>query len=286
MKRIPRQRRKTGLLEAERGGASQRRTVPILPLLVLVLTAMLLQACGTPAPAPIISREYHRPQRTVNPSRYYVIRRGDTLYSIAWKFGIDYRRLASWNRIPYPYTIYPGQRLAITAPYGGRSPVPRTITRSPERTNSKPSTTATVTRKPQSAPPRNDDAITRVKLRWQWPTKGDVTRAFSAKDQSRKGVEISGRLGQEVLAAEAGRVVYSGSGLIGYGKLIIIKHNKEYLSAYGHNRTLLVKEGDQVSRGMRIAEMGNNGNSGAVLHFEVRHNGIPVDPVALLPRRR
>lgn len=277
----------TRSFEAERSSAPQRQAVPILLLL-----AVLLQACGTPAPAPIVSREYHQPRtritqatRNVQPGRNYVVRRGDTLYSIAWRFGVDHRQLANWNRIPYPYTIYPGQRVAVSGPSVRRASVPQASTRSPVRTERKPGTTATAANKPQASLRQDDVVASGVKLRWQWPTKGKLTRAFSAKDQSRKGIEITGQLGQEVQAAESGKVVYSGSGLIGYGKLIIIKHNGEYLSAYGHNRKLLVKEGDRVSRGMRIAEMGKNGAGGAVLHFEVRHNGIPVDPVALLPRR-
>jgi lipoprotein NlpD len=263
----------------------QRRPVPILILLSFILTALLLQACGTPGPAPIVSREYHQ-YRTVHPYRYYVIRRGDTLYSIAWNFGVDYRQLASWNRIPYPYTIYPGQRVRLSAPYARSVPPPRQTARPPVRGGRKQEAATTHTEPAKVPLPKDDEATAVVKLHWQWPTKGRVTQSFSAKDQNRKGIEITGKLGQEVQAAEAGKVVYSGSGLIGYGKLIIIKHNGEYLSAYGHNRTLLVKEGAQVSRGMRIAEMGKDNNGGAVLHFEVRRNGTPVDPLALLPQLR
>jgi lipoprotein NlpD len=274
------------LYETERNGMPQRRFMPILILVVVAATAVLLQACGTPAPAPIVSREYRQPRvRNVQPARHYVVRRGDTLYSIAWKYGIDHRQLAGWNRIPYPYTIYPGQQIVVAAPSGRRTPAPRASPRPPVPTDRKPSAAVTAANKPQTSSRRDDVTAANVKLRWQWPTKGKVTRTFSAKDQTRKGIQIAGQFGQEVQAAESGKVVYSGSGLIGYGKLIIVKHNGEYLSAYGHNRKLLVKEGDQVSRGMRIAEMGKNGASGAVLHFEVRHNGIPVDPLALLPRR-
>jgi lipoprotein NlpD len=129
-------------------------------------------------------------------------------------------------------------------------------------------------------------SVSSVKLRWQWPTKGKVIQSFSSKDPNRKGIKLAGYAGEAVYASEAGKVVYSGSGLIGYGMLIIVKHNNDYLSAYGHNRKLLVKEGDQVKRGMRIAEMGKNGSGQAMLHFEIRRNGNPINPVALLPRRR
>ncbi len=275
------------LYETERNGMPQRRFMPILILVTLTVTAVLLPACGTPVPAPIVSREYRQPPRvrSVQPARYYVVRRGDTLYSIAWKYGVDHRQLANWNRIPYPYTIYPGQHIVVTASSVRRISVPRTSARSPVGADRKPSAPVADSNKPRTSRQKPDVAASNVKLRWQWPTKGKITRTFSAKDQTRKGIEIAGQFGQEVQAAESGKVVYSGSGLIGYGKLIIVKHNGEYLSAYGHNRKLLVKEGDQVSRGMRIAEMGENGAGGAVLHFEVRHNGIPVDPLALLPRR-
>jgi lipoprotein NlpD len=126
----------------------------------------------------------------------------------------------------------------------------------------------------------------RSRLGWRWPTKGQVVQEFARGDPLRKGVKVGGRIGQPVLAAEAGKVVYAGSGLIGYGRLIIIKHNKNYLSAYGHNRKLLVREGDTVSRGQQVAEVGKNGSGRAMLHFEIRRNGAPVDPLKLLPRRR
>jgi lipoprotein NlpD len=121
-------------------------------------------------------------------------------------------------------------------------------------------------------------------LRWQWPTAGRVVERFSAGDPSRKGLKIAGKPGQSIVAAEGGSVVYSGSGLVGYGQLIIVKHNNNYLSAYGHNRKLLVQQGDQVARGAQIAEMGLAGGA-PVLHFEIRRDGDPVDPLALLPRR-
>jgi lipoprotein NlpD len=130
-----------------------------------------------------------------------------------------------------------------------------------------------------------NESYQNLKLRWQWPTQGRVGAKFRRGDQTRKGVLLSGRLGQGIKAAEAGTVVYSGSGLVGYGKLVIIKHNKNYLSAYGHNRKLMVKEGDRVKKGTHIADMGKNGSGNTVLHFEIRRNGIPVDPLPLLPRR-
>jgi lipoprotein NlpD len=122
-------------------------------------------------------------------------------------------------------------------------------------------------------------------LAWQWPTSGRVVERFSSEDRTRNGLKIAGRTGQPILAAEGGRIVYSGSGLIGYGQLIIIKHNKNYLSAYGHNRKILVKEGDQVARGAHIGEMGKPPDDQPLLHFEIRRQGTPVDPLRLLPKQ-
>ena len=122
-------------------------------------------------------------------------------------------------------------------------------------------------------------------LAWQWPAKGNVASTFNAADPLRKGVKIAGREGSDIRAAERGKVVYSGSGLIGYGRLIIVKHNDNYLSAYGHNRDLLVSEGDQVIKGQKIAAMGRANTGKPLLHFEIRRNGKPVDPLRLLPKR-
>jgi lipoprotein NlpD len=132
--------------------------------------------------------------------------------------------------------------------------------------------------KPAAAPARG-------KLAWRWPTEGAVTVGFAAADPARKGIKIAGALGQAITAAERGSVVYSGSGLIGYGQLIIVKHNEKYLSAYGNNRKILVKEGDQVTKGQKIAEMGRANGGLSILHFEIRREGEPVDPLSLLPRK-
>jgi lipoprotein NlpD len=121
-------------------------------------------------------------------------------------------------------------------------------------------------------------------VHWRWPAQGQVVRHFSPKNGS-KGIDIAGRSGQAVNAAAGGRVVYSGSGLRGYGKLIIIKHNNSHLSAYAHNERLLVKEGDTVNGGQRIASMGRAGDRQVKLHFQVRRNGKPVDPLRYLPKR-
>ncbi len=139
----------------------------------------------------------------------------------------------------------------------------------------------------QPPAPLGDNGVAEIgsSLHWQWPTEGRVAQGFAEDDATRKGLKIAGTLGQPIYAAEAGRVVYSGSGLIGYGALIIIKHNKDYLSAYGYNSKILVKEGDQVTKGEHIAEMGRNGGGPPMLHFEIRQRGKPVDPTRVLPPR-
>ncbi len=258
----------------------------------ILLLSVLLHACAPPMPAPVVSREagYQRqypsysPRPTTKPG-YYRIRRGDTIYSIAWRYGFDYREFAQWNNIRYPYRIHPGQSLRITRPGGSRSDVSQVVTRPAIETKSSQASSSDRKPVPETRTTSTNESYGVLKLRWQWPTNGRVSTGFRKGDQSRKGVLLSGRMGQEIKAAEAGTVVYSGSGLIGYGKLVIIKHNKNYLSAYGHNQKLLVKEGDKVKKGTHIAAMGKNGSGNTVLHFEIRRNGVPVDPLALLPRR-
>jgi lipoprotein NlpD len=214
---------------------------------------------------------------------------GDTLYSIAWRYDLNYHLLAIWNRIKPPlYRIYPGQRLRLRPPSAPvrvvKQPIPKTSVKAIPRPQA-------VT--PRVAPPPTP--ITKgpaqpvergLKLKWRWPTQGRVVQTFSDKDASRNGIQLRGVSGQPILAAEKGKVVYSGSGLVGYGNLIIIKHNNTFLSAYGYNKKLLVKEGDEVARGERIAEMGSprNGEEPS-LHFEIRKSGKPVNPLPLLPRR-
>lgn len=250
--------------------------------LVLVLSALvLLGGCTARWQAPLETREQRIP--VIDPkAELYTVKRGDTLAAIAWGARIDWRKLAAWNNIRSPYTIVPGQVIKLRAPSRVNlvtkpprvKPQPRRSTREPAP-NSKPVPTT-----PKRA------SATREALRWDWPASGEVLAVASQKDTVNKGVQIRGKLGQSIRAAESGHVVYSGSGLIGYGQLIILKHNDKYLSAYGHNRKILVKEGEQVTKGDRIAEMGASNGGRPLLHFEIRRDGKPVDPLKLLPRSR
>jgi lipoprotein NlpD len=320
----------------------------------LALAALtLLVGCATQPRAPVEDRDLGvgttgTLERTAGGDVYTVVR-GDTLYAISFRVGLDYRELAEFNGIGDPYTIYPGQRLKIP---GGASE-PASVASAPVRTTTPPAPaqTAPVVERsfePQPLPdepgtastqpldpaaPKPGQLITepvapataagaRVGLSvppsgatptttpsapklpatasttptappaaavatggWRWPTEGRVIGTFAAGDPGRKGVDISGQIGQTVVAANDGEVVYSGEGLIGYGQLIIIKHSNALLSAYGHNRKRLVKEGDRVKGGQPIAEMGATNGAQPALHFEIRQGGKPVDPLRYLPRR-
>ena len=206
---------------------------------------------------------------------------GDTLYSISWESGRDYRDVARWNNISPPYIIMPGQKLRLYPPPESER------TRRPAR-NSSSSPKPTYTRKktgPEKTvtPDRGLPASTK-RLAWMWPTEGTILDRYSASG-SNKGIDIAGRKGQPILAAAAGQVVYEGGGLRGYGQLIIIKHNADFLSAYAHCDKIYVKEGNVIKRGQRIADMGSSGADRVKLHFEIRYRGAPVDPQSYLPRK-
>lgn len=199
---------------------------------------------------------------------HHQVKKGETLYSIAWQYGYDVRDVARWNRIRAPYTIYPQQKLRLKSPL--TSAAKKTAKPHVPRVSKKQRTNPKYTKK----------------ISWQWPTKGKIIGKYSARDSGKKGLDIVGKKGQRVFAAAIGQVVYSGSGLRGYGKLIIIKHNDTYFSAYAHNSRLFVTEGKKVTKGQHIADMGSSATQRVMLHFEVRRNGKPVDPLRYLPRRR
>ena len=224
-------------------------------------------------------------QLALKPQIKHQVKKGDTLYSIAFRYGIDYRSLAKVNKIKAPFQILVGQQLTII-PQANISPVEtqkkgvqqstKVIKRPQKVVTSKRNTT-------QSGSTKSSTYNSNRKVYWRWPVKGKLVTTFSPKDH-RKGVDIRGKVGKTIVAADAGDVVYSGNGLLGYGNLIIIRHNSSYLSAYGHNRKLLVKEGAKVKKGEKIAEMGRTRKKGAVLHFEIRRNGQPVNPLRYLPK--
>jgi len=195
----------------------------------------------------------------------HIVRRGETLFSIAWRYGKDPKDVASWNRLGSGSLIHPGQVIRLTPPSGA----PSRSTTSSNRPPPKP-----LPKIPAQPPPP-----------WTWPTKGPVSVEFGGKPGTGTGLLIDGKAGQAVTAAASGRVVYAGSGLIGYGQLIIVKHNDTYLSAYGYNASLLVQEGEKINKGQRIATMGEGPERKPRLHFEIRRNGTPVNPRQFLPAR-
>ena len=244
---------------------------------------------------------------------FYTVRRGDTLYSIALDHGVDYRELAQWNGIDNPAAVQAGQQLRVrptatgvaTAPLKSApgvearplsgAPVPRPATDAvktqPQAVRVPYSDQAYAQLalvKPEAASPAKPDPAPAAPLpdgddvQFSWPASGKVVSSFY---DGAKGIGIAGKAGQPVYASANGRVIFSGTGIRGFGKLIVIKHNNTFLSVYGHNNDLLVKEGQNVTKGQKIAEMGNTDAEQVKLHFEIRRFGKPVDPLRLLPQQ-
>jgi lipoprotein NlpD len=306
---------------------------------LLCTAALVLAACG-PLNRSVVVQPAGRtagPQRASShggagiPGGSYRVVRGDTLYAIAFRNGVDFRDLAAWNGIAAPYTIWPGQRLQLASSTAapvraasqatnrtGRTSPPAAIASGQPAgrqvfqsatsiaggiaANASVQTgrgTRTIAAAPvvpvagvpdagASVPPPALSSVgtsrTAGGVKWRWPASGVLIKRFQSGDAI-PGIELAGKSGDPVRAAADGVVVYSGNGLVGYGELIIIKHNDSFLSAYGHNRKRLVKEGQRVSAGQQIAEMGSTGASRDELEFQVRLNGNPVDPLAYLPAR-
>jgi len=289
--------------------------------LVLLLILALLEGCSAGKyRAPIYERgktdqaeEKSADEKDWRPE-VYVVQKGDTMYSIAFNYGYDYHELAELNGIKDPTLISIGQQIKL---FPGRAPsevpdaaeikpVENLLKDQPKLVKYNYSEKAlvlaakvqdevspivtTITRVDNKPKPEIDkpiavssaDVAKDADLNWGMPAQGNVIARFS-ESANRKGIDIAGKLGQPILASAAGKVVYSGSGLRGYGKLIIIKHNSTYLSAYAHNDKIHVKEGQSVSRGQKIAEMGRTDADQVKLHFEVRRLGKPVDPAKYLP---
>lgn len=273
-----------------------------------VVLCLLLTACGGGTRAPVSDRSLSKTE-TPSPNTY-IVRKGDTLYSIAFRYGMEYRALARLNNIDKNFSIYPGQRLKLRAPTvagngsivsdksinappvkivrntGAQRPVSSNTkkeetrvvatpkTAAPQPVVAKKTTSSQSTWKPASGP-----------IKWQWPSSGSVIQHYKTKGTVNKGINISGRLGSPVKAAANGKVVYAGNGLLGYGNLVIVEHNQQFLSAYAHNSRVLVKENDKVKVGQKIAEMGNTGADRVMLHFEIRRDGKPMNPLRYLPKR-
>ncbi len=205
---------------------------------------------------------------------WYTVKKSDTLYAIAWRYGLDYQELARWNQIAPDSIIQPGQRLRLDKPENF------TLLAANSNQGGSVNKTSSTGQKKSSQAIKTE----KMKIKWRWPTSGKIMNTFDANQLDRKGIDIAGKLGQAVRAVANGKVVYSGNGLVGYGNLIIIKHNDTYLSAYAYNQQRLVKEGMTVKGGTVISKMGQHPDGTTRLHFEIRKNGKPVDPLRYMPR--
>ena len=262
--------------------------------LMSLIALLLVTGCSSPYQSPVA--EIDEP-RFLDSDRIHRVNSGETLYAVAWIYDLDFLHIARVNNLSSPYTIFPGQILnvdprAVASPQtrisaSSTSPAP-TRTREVTRSSSRQATTLTSgsSNKPATAPVKVNPVVVRQgPVNWAWPAQGNIIGRFSETGVETKGINIAGKTGDRVSAAGDGEVVYAGRGLLRYGDLIIIKHNDRFLSAYAHNSAMLVSEGDKVSRGQKIAELGSTGVDTEMLHFEIRLEGKPVDPLAYLPSR-
>lgn len=266
-----------------------------------VLLLVLLAACSGTYRAPVDDVEGG--PRHLHDGRIHRVNAGETLYAIAWMYDADYRLLAQINGITPPYTIYTDQILQVdtrghtlrtpsapAAERSGSASAPE-VSRAPSPEPSPPSPSPS----PPAAPPQQEPSTSGTEASpapagrtgpvssWRWPVRGEVVGRFSDGDSGNRGLDIAGDRGEPVHAAADGQVVYAGSGLLRYGDMIIIKHNERFLSAYAHNDSLMVAEGDTVRQGQQIARMGSTGIDRVMLHFEIRDRGQPVNPLEFLP---
>ena len=316
------------------------RVLP-LKLFVVVLGAAVLVGCASSrAPAPVVDRSPLRPPAAAAapapvdvPAGHYLIKKGDTLYSIALEHGQDYREVAAWNNLGDGSRITAGQVIRIVPPTGGTGgavevmPVEEPVvivqpivTEAVIERKALEGNSENLKREPKAGKePYSEEALARARqavqvvasvevkpdarsevkpdapvakpnevaivgdISWAWPASGKMLSGFS--ESGGKGIDIAGKTGDPVTAAADGKVVYSGTGLRGYGQLVIVKHSEAFLTAYAHNSRILVKEGQAVTRGQKIAEMGNTDADQVKLHFEVRRQAKPVDPLKYLPGR-
>lgn len=255
---------------------------------LLLLGSLLMGCSGNSSKAPV----YDRPHAARSPvtSGHYVVKRGDTLYSIAFRFGWDWKALAARNGIRAPYVIVPGQviRFSGNGPVravAAKTPPPASARKPVAVAQSKPTPKAKPVTPVTTARQKSTPVAAGQQGKWLWPADGTIVGVYSSNTSLNKGIDIAGQLGQPIVATANGSVVYAGSGLRGYGELVIIKHDDTFISAYGHNRRLLVNEGQTVKAGQKIAEMGSTGTDQVKLHFEIRRQGKPVDPMQYLPKR-
>lgn len=220
---------------------------------------------------------------------HHVVEPGETLYSISWMYGYDYRTVAQWNDINAPYVLQAGQWLRVAPIAGEKENTTGQAKKSVTKSSGQSKDATAKVDKPHKTTKQAANTYKtwgNKKIVWSWPTEGGkVIQTFKSNDPGKMGLDIAGREGQSIYSASAGTVVYSGSGLPRYGKLIIVKHNETFLSAYAHNKKLLVNEGDVIKARQAIAKMGRTGTNRTKLHFEIRRNGKPVNPQHYLPKQ-
>ncbi len=279
------------------------------PLLLAAIVALVLAGCATRRDAaPVVDRAPTRsvaakpaaaparpPQTVASPAQagFYVVKRGDTLYSIALDHGADYRDVAQWNGLDDPTRIQVGQQLRVSAPPSPPGAVQIGSTRGTGRIEARPldappsapEKQASVPRelpKPEARPdPKPEVRAEPEATQFMWPAKGKVLAGFA--EPRSKGIDIDGKPGDPIVAAAAGRVTYIGNGIPGLGKLIVIKHENGFITVYAHNREIFVKEQQAVTRGQKIAELGSTDSDRPKLHFQIRKGSAPVDPLRYLP---
>jgi lipoprotein NlpD len=268
-------------------------------LYVALFISVFLFGCSSrhvPAPVSSLNNNVNDSNHLINiVGGKYTVQKGDTLYSIAFSAGKDFREIAENNLISSPYVIYPGQSISLISTskkiksskkYTNLSKKSRKNTQNNNKKLKKgldqPKKREYV-QKQASNKVSNQKQLSSGKLAWFWPAKGKITKRFSNKENGYKGLQITNKMGATVLAAAQGTVVYAGNALRGYGNLIILKHNDDYLSAYAHNSKLLVKEKQKVKAGQKIAEIGNSESSVTALRFEIRYRGKAVNPAKYLP---
>ena len=268
-------------------------------LFVCLICLQLLACSSRTAPAPVTSLTSGKTttkQKIKIKGNSYKVKKGETLYSIAFRSNKDFRDLARINGIKDPYTIFPGQILHLNQATKTTKKPKKYTSKSSKSTKNIQKNNKSLKKpldpKKQQEYVENQGSLKKQqkvnkntgKLRWYWPAKGQVARKFSGKENGYKGILIKNKLGTNVLAAADGIVVYAGSALRGYGNLIIVKHNDDYLTAYAHNQKILVKEKQKVTARQKIASMGNSEAKSVGLRFEVRFRGKSVDPLRYLPR--
>ena len=265
---------------------------------------MFLGGCkSTHSPAPVVELHASKPATKYRKgslsTNEHIVKQGETLYSIAWRANVDIRTLATVNSIAAPFNIFPGQKINLRKKLSNPSPKKPArnlneystrkqskIVRKVVATDKKQAYGENVSREKISKNKRSNESNLSKKIRkWQWPAQGEIVGYFSTKQEGNKGINIAGKKGDNVIAAADGIVVYAGNALRGYGRLVIIKHNDDYLSAYAHNNEILVKESQQVKAGDNIAKMGNTDATRFMLRFEVRFRGKSVNPLKYLPKK-